>query len=54
MQLCGTCSKSHKDICSKGAKTRSLKEYKEEYFSQVLFKIKQITEYKERLLEEKR
>ena len=53
-QLCSTCLKSHKDSCTKTFKTRSLKEYKEDFIAQILFKIKQITEYKQKLLEEKK
>jgi hypothetical protein len=47
--LCLGCLKGHKEGCSRTMKTKTLKEYKEEYFSQVLFKIKQITEFKEKL-----
>lgn len=53
--LCGGCVKNHKDGCLKpGSKTKPIKEYKEEYFSQILYKIKKITEYKEKLQDDKK
>lgn len=54
MMLCGVCVKNHKELCPKSAKTKGLKEFKEEFFSQIYFRIKQITEYKEKLQEEKK
>lgn len=50
--LCSTCLKTHKDICPKGLKARSLKEFKEEYFLNVLFKMRQIEQYKSKLKED--
>jgi hypothetical protein len=47
--LCAGCLRTHREACPKTMKTKTLKEHKEEYFSQVLFKLKQITEFKEKL-----
>ena len=52
--LCGVCCKGHKENCLKTGKTKTIKEYKDEFFSQIYFKIKQITEYKDKLLGQKK
>jgi hypothetical protein len=44
--LCTLCLKQHKEQCPKGYKTKPLKEFKEEYFLSVLFKMRQIEQFK--------
>lgn len=51
--LCLSCLKNHKDLCQKGAKVKSLKEFKEEYFLNVMYKLRQVTFYREKLVEDR-
>ena len=50
--LCQQCNKSHKEQCTKGFRTRPLKEFKEEYFINVLLKMRQLSYFKEKIIED--
>jgi len=52
MGLCQLCVKQHKEVCPKNGKQRPLKEFRDEYFLNMLLKMRQISFFKERLADD--